>query len=86
VRRVCHGERFYQAHRSHAYQYAARKFNSHALVSVAFGVINLVWLLPIALLVATGIWQGSAGLAVAYIPLAILAWVFKAGDRKGQAN
>jgi Fuc2NAc and GlcNAc transferase len=82
IRRICHGERFYQAHRSHAYQHASRKFQSHARVSVAFGVINLLWLLPIALLVATGRWEGIAGVAVAYLPLVILAWVFKAGDRR----
>jgi Fuc2NAc and GlcNAc transferase len=81
IRRICHGERFYQAHRSHAYQYASRRFQSHARVSIVFGVINLLWLLPIALLVATGRLEGIAGVAVAYLPLAILAWGWVLLDR-----
>ena len=48
IRRVLRGERFYEAHRSHAYQYAARRLGQHRLVSLAVGAINLSWLLPVA--------------------------------------
>ena len=79
VRRIRRGEKFYEAHRSHAYQYAARKYADHVRVSVAFGLINLVWLLPIAMLVAHGWLDGLVGLVIAYLPLVFLAFKFKAG-------
>ena len=42
------GERFHEAHRSHAYQYASRVHGSHRTVSLAIGTINVLRLLPIA--------------------------------------
>lgn len=85
-RRVIRGEKFYQAHRSHAYQYASRKYSSHARVSVTYGVINLVWLLPLALLTARGLLDGVLALAIAYAPLVYLAFRYKAGARELQAG
>ena len=84
VRRVRRGEKFYEAHRSHAYQYASRLHGSHKSVSLAVGVINLLWLLPIALLVAMGLLDGLLGASIAYIPLTWLAFRYKAGDRAAQ--
>jgi Fuc2NAc and GlcNAc transferase len=43
-----------QAHRSHAYQIAARRLGSHAKVSLAVGAYDLGILLPLALLAASG--------------------------------
>ncbi len=84
VRRVRRGERFNQAHRSHAYQYAARRHSSHKAVSVAFVIITSVWLFPIALLVATVQLDGLMGVAIAYLPLGYAAWHYKAGDATAQ--
>jgi Fuc2NAc and GlcNAc transferase len=84
VRRVRRGDKFYEAHRSHAYQYASRRLGGHRPVSLAVGAINLVWLLPVAALVATGHLDGLVGLVIAWTPLVVLAFRFKAGDRKGQ--
>jgi Fuc2NAc and GlcNAc transferase len=84
VRRVKRGERFHEAHRSHAYQYASRKHGSHKKVSLAFGAANVVWLLPLAALVATGELDGVAGVAIAYAPLVWLAFRYKAGARSEQ--
>ena len=84
VRRVRRGERFSVAHRSHAFQYASRKFESHERVTLVVGAINLLWLLPIALLVATAHIDGLAGSIVAYAPLVWIAFRFKAGDRASQ--
>ena len=84
VRRVRRGERFNEAHRSHAYQYAARRHRSHERVTIAFGAINLLWLLPIALLVAWGTVDGVAATIVAYAPLVWLAFRYKAGVRAEQ--
>lgn len=78
VRRLLRRERVYLAHRTHAYQHAARRFG-HRRVTVAFGFLNALWLLPIALLVATGHIRGEIGLAVAWMPLAALAVHWRAG-------
>ncbi|MDZ7826848.1 MAG: hypothetical protein U5R48_13580 [Gammaproteobacteria bacterium] len=44
--------RLSEAHRSHAYQYAARRLGRHWPVSAAVVAINLCWLLPLALAAA----------------------------------
>lgn len=80
LRRLLHGEKVYEAHRSHAYQYAARYYGRHMFVTTAVGVINLFWLLPIALWVGLGGLDGALGLLIAYIPLIVLAISFKAGQ------
>ena len=79
LRRLLCGEKVYEAHCSHAYQFAARRFGRHALVTLAVGVINVVWLLPIALLVGAGWIDGVVGVLVAYVPLVWLAVRFRAG-------
>ncbi len=84
LRRVRRGDKFYEAHRSHAYQYASRKFGAHYPVSLAFGGINLFWLLPIAALVTVGWLDGSLGIVIAYSPIMWLAFHFKAGARELQ--
>ena len=86
VRRVRRGDKFNEAHRSHAYQYAARKHGSHRNVSLACGFINLVWLLPLALLVAMRKLDGVAGVILAYAPLVWLAFHYKAGARADQGS
>ena len=84
VRRVRRGERFYVAHRSHAYQFASRRFSSHLRVSLAVAALNLAWLLPWALAVALRWVDGLLAVGLAYAPLIGLAFYFKAGDRAGQ--
>ena len=85
-RRVLRGEKFYEAHRSHAYQYASRALAAHRPVTLAIGAINVFWLLPVASLVALDKLDGMAGLAVAYLPLVYLAYRYKAGDSRAQAG
>jgi Fuc2NAc and GlcNAc transferase len=79
VRRVARGEKFYEAHRSHAYQHAARQWGGHRPVTLAVGAINLCWLLPIALLVALGSLDGLFGVLIAYTPLVGAAVWLRAG-------
>lgn len=80
LRRLLRRDRVYEAHRSHAYQYAARHFGSHLLVTLAVLSINVLWLLPIAIWVAIGDMDGMSGLLIAYAPLALLAWKYHAGE------
>ena len=79
IRRMAHGERFYEAHRSHAYQHAAVHRGAHMPVTLAVGVINLCWLLPVALMVALGWLDGLLGVLIAYAPLVVAAVRLKAG-------
>ncbi|MCM2338141.1 MAG: glycosyltransferase family 4 protein [Lysobacter sp.] len=82
VRRLLRRERVYEAHRSHAYQYAARRFGSHLPVTIGVGAINLGWLLPLAVWVGLGGIDGLVGTAIAYAPVFALAVSFRAGERE----
>lgn len=79
LRRLIRGDKIYEAHRSHAYQYASRRFGAHRPVALAAGAINLFWLFPMSLLVAQGWLDGAIGLLLAYLPLMLLALMFDAG-------
>lgn len=48
ARRLLRGERVHEAHRSHAYQWLARRWGSHRAVTVAVLWFNIAVLLPIA--------------------------------------
>lgn len=80
LRRLLQGKRIYQAHRSHTYQHAARRYGRHVPVTLVVGLINLGWLLPIALAVAVGALEGVLGVLIAYLPLVLLAIGFRAGS------
>ena len=80
IRRVVRGEKFYEAHRTHAYQYASRKYGSHLLVTLSVLVINLIWLTPWSFAITFGLVDGAIAILVAYAPLLFLTWYFHAGD------
>ncbi|WPN99861.1 glycosyltransferase family 4 protein [Pseudomonas sp. MUP55] len=79
VRRLLRGDKVYEAHRSHAYQFASRKFGKHLPVTLAVAVLNLFWLLPMALCVTLLGLDGITGLIIAYVPLILLAGKYHAG-------
>lgn len=80
LRRLMRGDKVYEAHRSHAYQFASRSAGRHLPVTVGVLIINLLWLLPIAL--SVGVWgvDGMLGLLIAYVPLIFLAVRYRAGE------
>lgn len=78
-RRFKRGESLHEAHRSHAYQFAARHYGSHKAVALSVGAINLFWLLPLAILIGLGLLEGIIGVALAYLPLLWAAIKFNAG-------
>jgi len=80
LRRLFRGDKVYEAHRSHAYQLASRKMGSHMAVTLAVGMINICWLLPVALLVSKFELDGLVGVVVAYAPLVFLALKYRAGE------
>jgi len=79
VRRAWHREPVWQAHRSHVYQQLARRWSSHARVCQVLILVNLCWLLPLAVLAAH---LGAIGsvmaqyvlVMIAYLPLALVAY------------
>ncbi|WP_406821279.1 MraY family glycosyltransferase [Pseudomonas sp. KnCO4] len=79
IRRLSRGDKVYEAHRSHAYQFASRLYGKHLPVTVAVGVLNLFWLLPIALCVMLLGMDGALGVVIAYAPLVVLAVRYRAG-------
>lgn len=82
VRRLARGDKVYEAHRSHAYQFASRQFGKHLPVTVSIGVISVVWLFPLALCVTLLGLDGALGVIIAYVPLLLLAVKYKAGMRE----
>jgi Fuc2NAc and GlcNAc transferase len=72
-RRIAHGERWYHAHHSHAYQRMVQAGKSHAQVSSTILVINLAlallaivaWLRPALFLIAIG--AGTVLLSIIYL-------------------
>jgi Fuc2NAc and GlcNAc transferase len=79
IRRLLRKQKPHVAHRSHAYQHLAIRFNSHAKVSLIVLAINVVWLLPIAFLVADNQIPGTTGVVIAYVPLLVAALILGAG-------
>ncbi|PHV11158.1 MraY family glycosyltransferase [Chitinimonas sp. BJB300] len=79
LRRVLRGHKIHEAHRSHAYQYLSRLMKAHRPVSLGVSFINLVWLLPIAIIIGKGYLDGFLGMLFAYLPLIGMAFYFKAG-------
>jgi Fuc2NAc and GlcNAc transferase len=49
---------------------------------VSVGVINVVWLFPLALCVTLLGLDGALGVVIAYVPLLLLAVKYKAGMRE----
>jgi len=80
--RLLKGDKVYQAHCSHAYQYAARCYGSHKKVSLMVAAINVIWLLPLALCVGLRLVNAGLGLLLAYVPLILIAIVFRAGQKE----
>ena len=78
-RRLLRGEKIWQAHRSHAFQRASRHFGAHRPVTLAVLLINVFWLLPLALLVAAGRMDGAFATCLAYAPLVFVVLKFDAG-------
>ncbi|MGR6653554.1 MraY family glycosyltransferase [Pseudomonas mosselii] len=79
IRRLFRGDKVYEAHRSHAYQFASRRVGGHLPVTVAVALLTLCWLLPVAACVMLFGMDGFVGLLIAYVPLVALAVAYNAG-------
>jgi len=79
LRRLARLQPIHSPHRSHAYQWLARRWGTHKRVTVIFMVVNLAWLLPCALLATLQPAHALEVWIIATVPLGILAWVSGAG-------
>lgn len=79
VQRMLAGERWYEPHRSHAYQHAAQRWHSHAWVTLAVWGLNLGWLGPWAWLARLSPMRSPWLVLVAWLPLLVLARMLGAG-------
>jgi Fuc2NAc and GlcNAc transferase len=79
--RILRGRRPGVAHRSHAYQHAARKIGKHLPVSLAYFLLSTLWLGVIAFWVRNGSASVSAevGFLIAIAPLVVVALALRAG-------
>jgi Fuc2NAc and GlcNAc transferase len=77
--RFMSGQKWYDAHCSHTYQRAAKRYG-HLRVLLACWLINIGWLLPLSLWIFVHPSQALLGIAVAYLPLIYLAYRFRAGQ------
>lgn len=79
LRRLARGERVYQAHRSHAYQWLARRWGSHARVTISVMLVNVLWLSPCAIVAALHPEMAVLVLLVALVPITVAAILAGAG-------
>lgn len=86
VRRILRGEKFYQAHRTHAYQHATLRFKSHRKVTLGVWLINLLWLFPLAGIACILPATGPALVLLAWLPLMLLVYRLDAGVNFHEAD
>jgi Fuc2NAc and GlcNAc transferase len=86
ITRILTGQRWYAAHRSHAYQQLARRFGSHAYVTLGALAVNVLWLLPWAVLAEGGSVAPSSCLISSLLPLGVLAVAAGAGQPDNTAG
>lgn len=79
ARRAAAGERWYAAHRSHAYQHAAARLGHHRPVTLAVIAANLLILLPLAAVAALCPQYAYICAAVAVALLSGAVFAFNAG-------
>lgn len=80
--RLLRGERWYEAHRNHAYQKLSRRLDGHRSVTLHAVAVNMLWLAPLA--GACTAWpQWAFGWALlAYAPLVVGAVALGAGRQE----
>jgi Fuc2NAc and GlcNAc transferase len=82
IRRICRGDRWMEPHRTHAYQYLARRLGSHRTVTAIMIAINVGWLLPWAYCANEFPGEGWLCAAAALSPIVCLALLAGAGKRE----
>jgi Fuc2NAc and GlcNAc transferase len=82
IRRMVRGDRWFEAHRLHAYQSLASRWRAHLPVTVIVIAINVLWLFPWAWVAAIYPTQAMLCVAAALTPLVIAALLVGAGRKR----
>ena len=77
-KRIRNKEDITKPHRSHAYQIASRKFNSHKKVTLSVLIINVFYLLPVAYMTLHGKVNLLVGIALGYLPILAIVYAINA--------
>ena len=86
VARIARGERWYSAHRSHAYQWLSRRWGSHARVTGLFILVNVGLVLPAAWWTVLRPQHGPLVAAVVLVSLGVAARAAGAGRPEAVAS
>ena len=83
VRRAVRGDRWWEPHRSHAYQQLVKRWNAHRRVTLLVMTVNVLWVTPFA--IASVVWPnlGWYITAAVYAPLIVAAIATGAGMKEG---
>jgi len=79
LRRLASRQKWYEAHRSHAYQNLSRQWGAHRPVTLAVCVVNVVWLFPLAAVAYYRSEYSGIIVFVALTPLVAVALFLGAG-------
>ena len=84
VTRMLRGERWHEAHRSHAYQRLSRKWpldrkSGHRSVTLLVIGVNMLWLFPLAAATLALPLYNWIWITLAYAPLILCTWRLGAG-------
>jgi glycosyltransferase WbpL len=85
-RRILQRDRWLDAHRTHAYQYMARRLGRHLPVTMATMGINVFWLFPWAF---AAVWWPASGrlfTLAALLPLVIISIAVGSGRREARVD
>jgi Fuc2NAc and GlcNAc transferase len=82
LRRAINGRPLHEAHRTHAYQWLARRWNSHGKAVLAYAIVNWLWLAPWAFFAARNPGRGAIASCIALAPLVLLALGAGAGRQE----
>jgi len=77
--RIITGQRWHQAHRTHAYQKLSQRLASHAKTVAALMGVNIAWLLPLAWALQSERLTPLFAVLLAYLPLTVVCYALKAG-------
>jgi Fuc2NAc and GlcNAc transferase len=79
IRRAARGERWFEAHRAHAYQILAGRWRAHLPVTVLVIAVNVLWLFPWAWVAAIHPARAMLCVLAALTPLAVFVLLVGAG-------
>ena len=82
LRRIVRGDRWFEAHRLHAYQILASRWKAHLPVTVLVIAINVFWLFPWAWIAAIYPARAMLCVAAAMVPLIVTALLVGAGRKR----